>query len=93
MEADDEETVALAKAKCLYRCPVTEQCLSWVLSLTDDADPGGMVGGFTEAERRGLRFVIRDAVTSENISESASDLREYGIRECQTRLPEWIGAA
>ena len=41
-----------AKAICNHHCPVREQCLSWAL---DTAQPAGIWGGKSEAERRALR--------------------------------------
>ncbi len=52
------KTVRMARALCRTQCPVMIGCLSWALSLSDDADPGGIAGGFTEAERRGLRVEL-----------------------------------
>lgn len=47
-----------AKAVC-RECPVTADCLAWVLSL--DTRMEGIFGGTTEKERRKMRPTARDA--------------------------------
>lgn len=50
----DQRSIAEARQVC-RRCPVSDECLGWVLSLPESADPGGVCAGLTEAERADLR--------------------------------------
>ncbi|WP_214103186.1 WhiB family transcriptional regulator [Acrocarpospora catenulata] len=37
-------------------CPVFVECLTWVMALKDDRDPGGVIAGLTEPERHERRL-------------------------------------
>ncbi|MCP2339206.1 WhiB family transcriptional regulator [Actinomadura rupiterrae] len=56
LEATSTAGVKLARALCA-RCPVWRPCRAWGLGLGTYAhpDPGGMIGGLTELERRAVR--------------------------------------
>lgn len=53
----DEYALAAAKKVC-GRCPVRLQCLEWAL---DTKEPFGVLGGYSERERRRLKFRRKSA--------------------------------
>ena len=56
--------IADAKAIC-RRCPVIQQCGQWAL---DTREPSGVLGGMSEAERRGiLRQAARRNLTPDEV--------------------------
>lgn len=77
---DYADTVAEldALAVCRWRCPVLDDCRSWVLSLPERHDPGGVCGGLTERDRTHARNVAGGHKAAATMAASAPGSKECG---------------
>ncbi len=64
---------AAAKRLCYMHCAVRANCRAWVLPLTRNTDPGGVVAGLTPKDRRYLRARARGLKSQATVRAKAKD--------------------
>lgn len=72
-----------AKRVC-YRCPALYDCRAWVLALPEEADPGGICGALTPAQRKNRRHAAPAHARCSRCGQSEHVSRFYANRSSRT---------